>query len=45
MATGAAQLNGDRLKERSKKKCALTSTGLLMEGAMASGRLREGVSR
>ena len=34
MATGAAQLDGTRLKEkRKKRKCALTSTGLLMEGA------------
>ena len=32
MATEAAWLNGNRLTERRKKKCALTSTGLLMEG-------------
>jgi hypothetical protein len=32
MATGAAWLNGKRLTERRKKNCALTSTGLLMEG-------------
>ena len=32
MATEAAQLNGNRLTERRKQTCALTSTGLLMEG-------------
>src|SRR5258708_37793175 len=32
MATEAAWLNGNRLTERRKRKCALTSTGLLMEG-------------
>ncbi len=34
MATGAAWLNANRLTERKKRKrtCALTSTGLLMEG-------------
>src|SRR5258707_1031254 len=32
MATEAAWLNGNRLMERRKRKCALTSTGLLMEG-------------
>ncbi len=32
MATGAAWLNGNRLTEIRKRKCALTSTGLLMEG-------------
>jgi hypothetical protein len=32
MATEAAELNGKRLTERKKGKCALTSTGLLMEG-------------
>ena len=31
MATGAAYLNGNRLTGK-KVKCALTSTGLLMEG-------------
>jgi hypothetical protein len=38
MATGAAWLNGNRLKERRKKKCALTSTGLLMEGVYPTQR-------
>jgi hypothetical protein len=33
MATGAAWLTGSRFTERRKKKCALTSNGLLMEGA------------
>jgi hypothetical protein len=32
MATEAAWLNGNRLTERRKRKCALTATGLLMEG-------------
>jgi hypothetical protein len=32
MATEAAWLNESRLKERRKRMCALTSTGLLMEG-------------
>jgi hypothetical protein len=32
MATEAAWLTGNRLTERRKKKCALTSIGLLMEG-------------
>jgi hypothetical protein len=32
MATGVAWLNGIRWTERKKQKCALTSTGLLMEG-------------
>jgi hypothetical protein len=32
MATEAAWLNGNKLTERRKSKCALTSTGLLMEG-------------
>jgi hypothetical protein len=32
MATEAAWLNRNRLMERRKRKCALTSTGLLMEG-------------
>ena len=32
MATEAAWLNGNRLTERRKRRCALTSTGLLMEG-------------
>jgi hypothetical protein len=32
MATGAAWLNRNRLTERRKRNCALTSTGLLMEG-------------
>ena len=32
MATGAAWLNRNRLTETRKRKCALTSTGLLMEG-------------
>jgi hypothetical protein len=32
MATGAAWLNRKRLTGRRKRKCALTSTGLLMEG-------------
>jgi hypothetical protein len=32
MATEAAWLNGNRLMERRKQKCALTSTGFLMEG-------------
>ncbi len=32
MATGAASLNGNRKNERRKRKCALTSTGLLVEG-------------
>src|SRR5258708_5026436 len=32
MATEAAWLNGNRLMERRKRKCALTSTRLLMEG-------------
>ncbi len=32
MATEAAWLNGSRLTEKKKAKCALTSTGLLMEG-------------
>ena|SRR5258708_6628466 len=32
MATEVAWLNGNRLMERRKRKCALTSTGLLMEG-------------
>jgi hypothetical protein len=32
MATEAAWLNGSRLTERRKRKCALTSTGLFMEG-------------
>jgi hypothetical protein len=27
-----AWLNGNRFTEREKQKCALTSTGLLMEG-------------
>jgi hypothetical protein len=36
MATGAAWLNGNRLTERRKRKCALTPTGLLMEGVMSS---------
>jgi hypothetical protein len=31
MATEATWLNRDRLTERRKQKCALTSTGLLME--------------
>ena len=31
MATEAAWLTGNRLTERRKKKCALTSIGLLME--------------
>jgi hypothetical protein len=35
MATEAAWLNGNKLTERRKSKCALTSTGLLMEGAIA----------
>ena len=39
MATGAAWLNGNRLTERRKKKCALTSSGLLMEGVKLSGAL------
>jgi hypothetical protein len=34
MATEAAWLNGNRFTERKKQKCALTSTGLLMEGVM-----------
>jgi hypothetical protein len=34
MATEAAWLNGNRFTERRKQKCALTSTGLLMEGLM-----------
>ena len=33
MATEAAWLNGNKSTERRKRKCALTSTGLLMEGA------------
>jgi hypothetical protein len=37
MATEAAWLNGNRLTERRKRKCALTSTGLLMEGLEAVG--------
>jgi len=32
MATEAAWLNRNRFMERRKRKCALTSTGLLMEG-------------
>jgi len=36
MATEAARLNGNRLMERRKQKCALTSTGLLMEGLVAA---------
>src|SRR6266705_1291392 len=32
MATEAAWLNGNRLMQERKRKCALTSTGLLMEG-------------
>src|SRR5258708_22817639 len=32
MAAEAAWLNGNKLTERRKSKCALTSTGLLMEG-------------
>ncbi len=32
MATEAAWLNGNRTMETKKKSCALTSTGLLMEG-------------
>jgi hypothetical protein len=39
MATGAAWLNGNRLTERRKRKCALTSTGLLMEGQRVYGIL------
>jgi hypothetical protein len=31
MATEAAWLNGNRLTGKRKRKCALTSTGLLME--------------
>ena len=34
VATGAAWLNGNRLTERRKRKRALTSTGLLMEGVV-----------
>src|SRR4030095_8700215 len=40
MATEAAWLNGNRLTERRKRKCALTSTGLLMEGLMAGDTAR-----
>src|SRR5258706_2547509 len=36
MATEVAWLNGNRLMERRKRKCALTSTGLLMEGVSVS---------
>src|ERR1019366_2629976 len=39
MATGAAWLNGNRLTDRKKerkRKCALTSTGLLMEGPICT---------
>jgi hypothetical protein len=32
MATGVAWLNGNMFTEKEKQKCALTSTGLLMEG-------------
>jgi hypothetical protein len=38
MATEAAWLNRNRLTERRKRKCALTSTGLLMEGLGLEGR-------
>src|SRR5260370_26686421 len=34
MATEVAWLNGNRLMERRKRKCALTSTGLLIEGVV-----------
>jgi hypothetical protein len=36
MATEAAWLDGNRLTERRKRKSALTSTGLLMEGPKTS---------
>jgi hypothetical protein len=38
MATGAAWLNGNRFRERRKRKCAWTSTGLVREGSK-QGRL------
>ncbi len=38
MATEAAWLNRNRLTERRKRKCALTSTGLLMEGPIRCPR-------
>jgi hypothetical protein len=44
MATEAAWLKKNRTVERSKKKCALTSTGLLMEGLGHAGRSILGVT-
>jgi hypothetical protein len=42
MATEAAWLKGNRLTEERKRKRALTTTGLLMEGLSAKIRFRTG---
>jgi len=41
MATEAAWLNGNKLTERRKSKCPLTSTGLLMEGPRKANQIQD----